>query len=247
MHDFIPRPANRPQVKPTPHDGPLRWLVPSASRPGESHLVELDAYRGTGRCSCPDFTCRLEPVLRRPGEIGKTDKLRCKHIRLVRGYFLDQIIESMATGVKALVGLCMLTCMLNAAPSEAMLDALAWTESRNNPAAIGDGGDARGAYQLHRGAFLDAQEAAGGVWGPWEVSAHDPKVSRAAARAYCGIIEARLRRAGLTPTPTRVWLAWSMGYFAARSIDFDPRKAPLSKRRGLVRLLNRLGKSPSTI
>ncbi len=49
----------------TRYDSPLRYHVTSASRPHERHIVELDAYRLHGRCTCEAFAYRLEPHIRK--------------------------------------------------------------------------------------------------------------------------------------------------------------------------------------
>lgn len=233
-----------PRVTPVPHDSPLRWLVPSASKAGESHLVELDSYFGNGRCSCPDFTCRLEPEIRRAQGRGAGDRTRCKHIRLTRTHFLDRVILKLSKAARVLV--LFLASAAGAAPSDALLDSLAWAESRNRPETVADGGLARGAYCFHLAAWIDAQEAARRPLGPWEVAAHCPQASRAAAAALMGLYESRLRRLGLEPTPARLWLAWTMGWSAARKIGFNPANAPAHKRRGLARLTAALAGRPAT-
>lgn len=248
---FIPP----PRVTPVPHDSPLRWLVPSATKPGESHLVELDTYAGNGRCSCPDFSCRMEPQVRadlRRGTPGAwTEKTRCKHIRLVRGFFLDRVISEMAKSLRSAgaAALVILAGICKAAPSEAFLDSLAWAESRNNPAALGDFDwrgqpQARGAYQMQLAAWIDSQSRAD--LGPWEVYAHCPEASRRAARAYLTIAQDRLRKAGLEATTARLWLVWTMGWRDAARIGFDPSRASRTKRRGLDRLESALAGRPPT-
>lgn len=87
--DRWPRPA------PVPFENVLRWWVYSHTTPRKTYLVELDAYHFNGRCTCKDFVCNLEPLLRRnltpqhafEGELvhvkpGKRpeDCLRCIHI-----------------------------------------------------------------------------------------------------------------------------------------------------------------------
>lgn len=235
--------------QPKPYDGPLRWLVPSGSQPGESHLVQLDAYGVNGRCTCADFMCRHEPMLRKTPQLGGVDKTRCKHIRKVRGLFLDQIIAELAKkGGKALA---LMICWVNlsAAPSEAMLDALAMTETRNQPATVTDGGKALGAYCFHPCAWLEAdkhRERQGLARTPYEAGAHCPVISREYARTLLGVYEARLKQRGLAPTPERLWLAWTMGWEGAKRIGFKARNAPAYKQRGLQRLTHYLGGKSNT-
>lgn len=230
---------------PIPHDGPLRWLVPSRSNPAESHLVQLDAYGVNGRCSCPDFTCRHEPALKENPRLGGVDKTRCRHIRLVRQHFMDRLIGELSKGVKAL---CLLWAgVICAAPTDAFLDSLAWTESRNNPQALGDYSwgqpNARGAFQQHLGAWTDAdaiRAAKGLPRACWVAGTRCPVMSRAYAATYLEHLEARIRSAGLTPTADRLWLAWTMGFSAAKGIGFRMEDAPASKQRGWQRLSTHL-------
>lgn len=60
---MAPSRPNSPPVEGFDH--PLEFLIPSRSRPGEVHKCELRAYGRNGMCSCPDFTIRFEPLLRR--------------------------------------------------------------------------------------------------------------------------------------------------------------------------------------
>ena len=47
------------------YDSALRFTVQSRRRPNETHLVDLGAYGGEGRCDCKDFATRFEKFLRR--------------------------------------------------------------------------------------------------------------------------------------------------------------------------------------
>lgn len=60
-------------------DWPYVWAVPSESRPGDVHQVDLSHYGANGECSCPDFTMTLARVLRE--EAGDGLDTRCKHIK----------------------------------------------------------------------------------------------------------------------------------------------------------------------
>lgn len=232
----------KPRPVPVAYEAPFRWLVPSGSRPGEKHLVELDAYGVNGRCSCPDFTCRHEPGLRADPRTGGVDRTRCKHIRLVRSHFLDQIIRQMRNGLAAL-GL-LLCASLSAAPSDAFLDALAWTETRNQPDTVADGGNALGAYCFHRSAWMDAdrERAKRGLpRADYETGARCPATSRAYASTLLTHYEERLRRKGFVPTAERLWLCWTMGFAGAERVGFKVSRSPKVKQRGFARLAQHLG------
>lgn len=235
-------------MTPRPHDGPLRWIVPSSSKPGEVHLVELDAYEGNGRCSCPDFTCRHEPVLRETPKLGGVDKTRCKHIRKARNKLLDDLIKRLSTAAKALALLA--HASLWSAPSEAFLDALAWTETRNQPQTVADRGAALGPFCFHRAAWIEAdhhRQALGLPLHPYERGAFCPVISRSYAHTLLGVYERRLKARGLQPTTERLWLCWTMGWAGAKQIGFRASHAPSYKRRGLARLTQALGGYSPTV
>lgn len=231
---------------PIAHDSPLRWLVPSSSKPGEHHLVQLDGFGTNGKCSCPDFTCRHEPLLRQDPRLGGVDKTRCKHIRLVRAHFLDRLIRELASQAKALL---LLACAgLGAAPTPHFLDALAWAETQNQD-VTGDRGEAAGRFQFHRSAWLEAdwlRQQQNLVRQDYDQGARCPAMSRAYAATLLGEYERRLRARGIQPTASRLWLCWSMGWTGASRIGFNLDRAPSYKRRGYHRLSQRLGTFSAT-
>ena len=81
-------------MKPEPFDAPGRYLVPSRSKPGEKHLVDLLAYRRNGRCDCPAFLMNHEPRLRKGAKPG--DATRCRHLLAARDAFIDLILLEIA-------------------------------------------------------------------------------------------------------------------------------------------------------
>lgn len=97
------------------YDATLRFQVQSRSEAHVTYLCELDAYNGTGRCSCPDFTIRKEPLLARRVtaeqaieqklvKIPKTgrisDALRCAHIIDSRDQLATYVIRALAKADK---------------------------------------------------------------------------------------------------------------------------------------------------
>lgn len=90
-HDTTPLPE---VTEPTQFDTPLRWLIPSGSRP-VPQLVELDAYQNFGRCSCEHFTYRLQPVFDEHPDALVDVKERCKHIVAAREALLNQVIDKL--------------------------------------------------------------------------------------------------------------------------------------------------------
>lgn len=87
----------------------LRYLVPSSESGRSPYLVSLDAYNNHGSCSCPDFNCRFEPILKRglspslaleqglikqrPGR-HPDDSLRCRHILQARSQFCTDVLAA---------------------------------------------------------------------------------------------------------------------------------------------------------
>lgn len=76
------------------YDGPLRYLVKSRQRPDIEHLVQLDAYRFNGSCSCEHFSIPLLNKLR--GGAVPSDDTRCFHIKHVRSHLLDWFIREVS-------------------------------------------------------------------------------------------------------------------------------------------------------
>ena len=65
---------------------------------------------------------------------------------------------------------------------ERLLDAIARIESHGNPNAVGDGGRALGAYQIHRAYWEDGTELLGVDWPHRDAT--DPKKARRVVKAY---------------------------------------------------------------
>ena len=76
-------------------DTVLRWFVPSRSREGVEHLVDLEAYGGNGRCECEHFQFTLERRLKQRLDAGApaSDVTRCHHINEARAELADLLIE----------------------------------------------------------------------------------------------------------------------------------------------------------
>jgi hypothetical protein len=66
--------------------------------------------------------------------------------------------------MKAIIILTLLCCPLFADGLTPLLDAIRQVESGGNDNAIGDGGQARGPYQIHRAYWQDACEYGGVTW-----------------------------------------------------------------------------------
>lgn len=113
-----------------------------------------------------------------------------------------------------------------------LTNAIGAVESGMNYAAVGDGGKAVGAWQVHVAAWITANQ--------WREKQGMPKVSRkewrvpenqrAIAVAYVSWCRERLVDDGiLNPTPEQIYLAYSMGYSAAKAIGHSLVTAPRAK------------------
>ena len=68
----------------------------------------------------------------------------------------------------------------SASNRELLLDAICMVESNNNPLAVGDNGNSRGAYQCTEAAWRDSRYSE-----PYLPNVWDPKKSRAVCEKYC--------------------------------------------------------------
>lgn len=70
------------------HDHVLRFRVTSETQTDVTHLVDLGAFKGHGRCSCQHFEFRILPELDAGRIAGK-----CKHITACRDQLADEVIR----------------------------------------------------------------------------------------------------------------------------------------------------------
>jgi hypothetical protein len=119
------------------------------------------------------------------------------------------------------------------------LSAVAMVESGNNARAIGDGGYALGKFQMWPAAWKDAQ-----TWAKkhgrfvWTRSAwQNERAQEEMAYCYFKVCQERLAAAGIeNPSPTQIYLCYTMGFKAFKDIDFDVAKAPARKLNAAVRV-----------
>lgn len=125
--------------------------------------------------------------------------------------------------VMSIVFAAMLSHAALAVTDAKLLNAIGMVESGMNHRAVGDGGRALGAYQMHPEAWHDANNflAAKGM-ATWPRSAwRDARVQRIMADAYLSVIRKRLRGMGyLNPTPAQLALCWNFGPGGARREGF---------------------------
>jgi len=133
-----------------------------------------------------------------------------------------------------------LAAVLAAMPAEArekaqvvvLTNAIGAVESGMNYAAIGDGGRALGAWQVHVAAWVTANQ--------WRQKQGLPTISRSHWRvpenqrniavAYVTWCKERLIADGiLEPSPEQIYLAYSMGYSGAKKIGHSLITAPKGK------------------
>jgi hypothetical protein len=111
------------------------------------------------------------------------------------------------------------------------LQALALVESGGNFKITGDRGYARGGFQMHRAAWIDAQDfqrkrgARVWLWSDWQ----NPTAQREMALAYLKVCAKRLEGEGVTVDPVNLYLCYGMGFQGFKNSSFDRSKVPPAK------------------
>lgn len=113
--------------------------------------------------------------------------------------------------------------------TEEFLDEVARIESNMNSKAIGDMGNARGAYQFHLSAWAQAN-AVGNTNHPYSL-AHNWFVSRNMARVYLTWLEQCIADAGYRPTKISLYMAYNMGLSGSLRYAFNPEHPELTRTR----------------
>ena len=115
---------------------------------------------------------------------------------------------------------------------EKFAEAVAHVESGKDYAAVGDGGKARGAWQMHEAAWKDAQDyyAKSGTKIPSYRSWRKPEAQSYAFHGFVRSCRDRMIAAGVAnPDVRQMYLCFAMGFQAFKEIGFDPAKAPAAK------------------
>jgi len=113
-----------------------------------------------------------------------------------------------------------------------LLDRIAFIESSNRPAVIGDGGKARGLYQMHLAAVLDC----GGTRTDW-LNLTNKAVADKFASIYLAKIRSQMVKRGVSnPTDAQLYLAWNLGVGGAAKRGFNPANAPAITRKAIAKL-----------
>jgi hypothetical protein len=122
-----------------------------------------------------------------------------------------------------------LTAVANAKDHTPLASLVSKIESNGNPQAIGDFGLARGEYQFHKEAWLQASKErrkAGKKVYPYAY-AHDPLVSQQYAVDYLGWIEKALKgKMGRSPLNWEIYAAYARGVESFASLGFSFDKLP---------------------
>ena len=110
----------------------------------------------------------------------------------------------------------------------AVLAAIGQVETGMDYNAVGDNGKARGAYQLHRSAWIDGctqlmrEGKPAYSYDDWKYATIQDTVALALLRSIRG----RLASKGITdPSAEQLALCWNMGFTAASRINFDVTRA----------------------
>lgn len=131
-----------------------------------------------------------------------------------------------------------------------LIDKFAMIESNYNHTAIGDGGKALGAWQMHKAAVYESVNTlyrktgnnfsdCGITWN--KETMFDPLKSRMIARAYMTILEDQMNKLGHKPTPISLYMAWNLGFSGARSHRFNYESYSLdNKRVAILRRANQI-------
>jgi hypothetical protein len=110
----------------------------------------------------------------------------------------------------------------------AIASAIAQVETGEDYNAIGDNGKARGAYQLHRSAWIDGctqlmrEGKPAYSYDQWTNAKTQDTVALALLRSLRGHL---ISKGIKDPSPEQLALCWNMGFTAASRIGFDYRRA----------------------
>lgn len=123
-------------------------------------------------------------------------------------------------------------------PSEKFIDAVAYTESGMDYAAVGDSGRAIGAWQIWATAWETANQFRDSH-GFKRINRQTatPSEHREIARWLLAWHIHRLRQAGIqTPTAEQIYLSFAMGFYGFSKINFNPQNVGRIHKRALTRL-----------
>lgn len=162
-----------------------------------------------------------------------------KHLRKARARFNHEIeavthdeflaaLDKVKAILRRKAGLFAAIFLTGCTPALSMplLDAIAMVESGNNSSAIGDGGRATGAWQMHAAARQDAMRYLG-----------RDGTDRELANALLNNINLRLHRAlKHAPTPGDSYAVWNLGFTGYQRRGFSLSKCPTITQRAARRV-----------
>ena len=120
--------------------------------------------------------------------------------------------------------------------TEQFLDSLALVESGDKAAVLGDGGKARGSFQIWRGAWADVNRTYGWTT-DYESGSTNRAVARRYARAYCKMLETQMTAAGLRlPTVEHIYACYNLGFNGFARRGFQLSRCPMVTRRAAKRI-----------
>ena len=131
------------------------------------------------------------------------------------------------------------------ADTSAIVCAIAEVESGCDATAIGDGGRAISAYQIHEAFYSDCQqfirhrpELGLNLGTQWRDIAADPDKARDCCAAGVLLIKGWLEAHGIVPTPDKIYAAYTQGRqsFADCGFDYNAPGFPKFKRGKCVRV-----------
>ena len=132
------------------------------------------------------------------------------------------------TKLMTLIAFAVISNYAHAFDDVAILASIGAVETGMDYTAIGDNGKARGAYQMHRSAWVDGctqlmrEGKPAYSYDDWKYATIQDTVALALLRSIRG----RLASKGIkNPTPEQIALCWNMGFSAASRINFDHTRA----------------------
>lgn len=135
------------------------------------------------------------------------------------------------------LSLTLLTLPVSALP---LVDALGMVESGGRDCVVGDGGRARGRWQMWRGTWDDTshrrRQRGLETW-TWMEGSADPAIARVYAQDHLDWLASQLRKHHTTPTPQRLVASWQLGFTGFKRRGFDVRRCPAHVRRAVSKVV----------
>ena len=132
------------------------------------------------------------------------------------------------TKLMTLIAFTLIANYAHAFDDVAILASIGAVETGMDYTAVGDNGKARGAYQMHRSAWVDGctqlmrEGKPAYSYDDWKYATIQDTVALALLRSIRG----RLASKGIkNPTPEQIALCWNMVFSAASRINFDHTRA----------------------